>query len=216
VANDAGSGPVALGKQTNTCKIVHTGAATMTWQINASSFKDGAGVTRAVPLLALQQVLPMTGSGNAGELGVDLTALSALSSAVRNIILGLFITGGEGTLGIASDGLDVPLVVELRALRTADYVANGAVVEPVLASGVTGPNLALPPWDTVEHYGVEIAPQFPPAYGEYDETAVAISTSAFTLPAAPPSNVGPDVVFRITRIGSWINRSDVPVHVTAK
>lgn len=144
----------------------------------------------------LTTIFLVSGLGVAGELTIDLAALRA--SAGFNTIVDAFIAGGVLTFDL--DTAEV-VTVNLRALKSTDYLLNGASAEAALPSGVAGANLTVPGGDALANYTFDFSNDF--ALPSYTLNSTGVGATNITLNAAgqaPREEASSAAQVRITKL----------------
>lgn len=147
IAHDNGAGLRALAPQTAHCEVTYSGPQAIDFTaLNALSISGGSGGATPITLQNVFSVTPL--GGNDARIAFDRDALAAVTEPQRSNIISAFVNGGTLSIAFGTDGPDEQLTVQLRALRTGDFVL-GASADPHRAHvahhpGVVGNNVLAP------------------------------------------------------------------------
>lgn len=203
----------AFAAQSNPARVSYTGGKTIAWVLSSGAIN---GTPFPTPFLAsVFSFTPDAVGSPDGSVNVNLQNLVAVAP-----IFAAFLNGGTVTLNVTTDSTDEPLTVNLRALKTTDFVLHGTGASPNVAShanrpGVVGGanNIGFA-GEAATDYAVQVASAFDPVtlnpLAGYQINAALTAAGALTLNATgtPPLDAAQFV--KLTRGGK---SSILPVNV---
>lgn len=122
--------------------IRYIGSGTPSWSGATAKLFRQDGSNFNVPSGVLLPVFPLSGSNNDGTVTLDKTKLLALSSTNQGKLFEAFTCNGWLQLLLSTSQGNMPIRVELRALRSANYslTSGNRTACPNYVAGVTSPN----------------------------------------------------------------------------
>jgi hypothetical protein len=165
----------------------------------------------AVSSSVLKKVFPVSGSGGLGSVGLSLTELQASPS--RDAIVDAFLAAGELMISLGPTGQYV-IRVQLRALKTVDFLLRPASAEAAYAANVAGPLVASATAASLTEYtSVNFASGPAPYVNAAGLTPGTFLTDGVQLPSAgfaPKDELGTGLFLRMTlRLTKLGNNSNI-------